>query len=297
MSVRCSAASIERGDELAGTATAVGAFLLVEAPGPWGEVALRDARLPDPVKAHLRGQAARTRVRVLLIRRVGRTEAGATRVFAVRAGEWVESTLLDDVSEVSALDLEALGAGRSPGLPPWSQRVVLVCTHGRHDACCAERGRPLVSMLAAAVPEQVWECSHLGGDRFAGNVLVLPDGLGFGRVDPGRGPGLLADLDRGILDLDLMRGRSTLRMPAQYAELALRRHLGEAGVDAVRHLGDRRSGDAWVATFVVSTTTYDVTVRTHLGEPAPLTCRAWGAQPVPRHEVTAITPLGPLAYS
>jgi hypothetical protein len=290
MSIRCSAASAERGDELGGTASTVRAFLLVEAPGPWGVEALRDARLPDDVKVWLRDRADRTHVRVLLIRRVGRADPGPTRVFAVRAGEWVETAVLDDVSEVTSVDLDALADGRSPGLAPSTDRVVLVCTHGRHDTCCAERGRPLAEAIAAVEPARTWECSHLGGDRFAGNLLVLPDGLGFGRVDPLRGPGLLADLDRGVLDLDLMRGRSTLRMPAQYAEIALRRHLGETRVGAVRHLGDRRSEDAWVARFAVVDAEYDVTVRTRLDAPEPLTCRALRASPVPRHEVTAITP-------
>ena len=45
--------------------------------------------------------------------------------------------------------LAALGAGRSVGLTPEADPVLAVCTHGRHDACCAERGRPLARALAA----------------------------------------------------------------------------------------------------------------------------------------------------
>ena len=46
MTFRCSAAGLERGDAIAGTASTVRAFLLVENPGPWGVDALRDSRLP-----------------------------------------------------------------------------------------------------------------------------------------------------------------------------------------------------------------------------------------------------------
>ena len=67
-------------------------------------------------------------------------------------------------------------------------RCCCVCTHGRHDACCAERGRPVAAALAAAHPEQTWEVSHIGGDRFAANVLVLPDGLYYGRVSAADAP-------------------------------------------------------------------------------------------------------------
>jgi hypothetical protein len=290
MNERCSAAAAVRGDQLAGSATQVRSFLLVEAPVPWGEVALRDARLSDPLKAWLRERAAATRVRVLLVRRPGRTPQGPLRVFAVRTGEWCETVTLGDADGVRSVDLEALAAGRSPGLEPWPDPLVLVCTHGRHDACCAERGRPLAAALAEVAPDRVWECSHVGGDRFAGNVLVLPEGLGFGRVDPGRARALLDTLSRGLLDLDLMRGRATLPMAAQFAEIHLRRELGEPRSDAVRYAGSRREGDEVVATFEVHGSTYDVRVRTASGPPAALTCRARRDNPVPRHEVTATTP-------
>src|SRR3954452_14355265 len=108
MSRRCSAAARARGDQLAGTATLVPAFLVVEHPGPWGEVALRDSRLPRGTRDWLRRQAGETRVRVLLVRRPersGRTATGPVRVFAVRTGEWCESTTLDRVEDVERIDL------------------------------------------------------------------------------------------------------------------------------------------------------------------------------------------------
>ncbi|MDP9392751.1 MAG: hypothetical protein M3Q27_00150 [Actinomycetota bacterium] len=50
--------------------------------------------------------------------------------------------------------------------------------------CCAVSGRPLAAALTAAYGDRVWECTHLGGDRFAGNVAVLPHGYLYGRVSP-----------------------------------------------------------------------------------------------------------------
>jgi hypothetical protein len=135
----------------------------------------------------------------------------------------------------------------------------------------------------------VWECSHLGGDRFAGNLLVLPDGLGFGRVEPENAPALLDNLAAGDLDLDLMRGRATFPMAVQYAEIHLRRELGEVRNRAVRYAGSRREENEVVAAFEVDGTTYDVRVRTESGPSAALTCRARRDNPVPRHEVTATT--------
>jgi hypothetical protein len=287
MSERCSGAALARGDQVAGSATQVPAFLLVEAAVPWGEVALRDSRLPPAAKGWLRAEAAATRVRVLLIRRPGRSAPRTTRVFAVRTGEWCESTELDRVEDVTSLDIPGLGQGRSPGLTPWPEPVVLVCTHGRHDACCAERGRPLAAAMSALRPDAVWECSHLGGDRFAGNVLVLPDGLGYGQVTEDAVPRLVDDLDHGRVTLDLMRGRATLPMAAQFAEVELRRALGEIRNDAVRCLSVSRQGDLTTARFEAAGEVHEVTVRSTAGPPALLTCGARRENPVPRHEVVA----------
>jgi hypothetical protein len=286
---RCTAAALARGDQLAGTATMVRGFLLVEHPGPWGENALRDSRLPAETRAWLRRQVAETHVRVLLVRRPGARSGGPARVFAIRTGSWCETTVLDRVEDVRSVDVAAVADGRSPGLDPWSDPVLLVCTHGRHDACCAERGRPVAATLASLAAHHVWECSHLGGDRFSGNVLVLPAGLGFGWVDPERAPALLDNLSRGLLDLDLMRGRATLPMAAQYAEIQLRRQLDEVRDDAVRYRGSRREADDVVVTFEVADATYDLHVRASAGPAATLTCRALRENPVPRHEVTATT--------
>ena len=68
-SFRCAADAAERGDPLAGSASTFPAFLLLEHPGPWGVDALRDARLPDGLGAHLASTARGTGVRVLLARR------------------------------------------------------------------------------------------------------------------------------------------------------------------------------------------------------------------------------------
>ena len=69
MTYRCATAALDRGDSIAGTASTVRSFLLVENPGPWGVDAVRDSRLPSEVKAELRERAARAKVRPLLIRR------------------------------------------------------------------------------------------------------------------------------------------------------------------------------------------------------------------------------------
>ena len=187
------------------------------------------------------------------------------------------------------LDLEALGRGRSPGLTPTDEPVFCVCTHGRHDACCAELGRPAAAALAAEHPEHTWEVSHIGGDRFAANLLVLPDGLYYGRVAPADAPALAARHLDGHLDLDLLRGRSGFPFPVQVAELAVRRETGDTRLDAVRLVALGTRGDDTDVTLGVGDASYDVRVRRTTGERERLTCRATRDSHPTAYEVVALT--------
>ncbi|HEX5090953.1 MAG TPA: sucrase ferredoxin [Nocardioides sp.] len=297
MSFRCAAASEERSESMAGTASTVRSFLLVEHPGPWGVDALRDARMPDGIGPELRARAAATGTKVLLIRRPAGAsrDAEGVRVFAAyahHAEPWLETTVLGDLAEVHDLDLEALGGGRSPGLSAHPGPVLAVCTHGRHDACCAERGRPVAAGLAELFPEQTWEVSHIGGDRFAGNLLVLPYGFYFGRLDPVTARGVARLLAAGEVDLDHLRGRSGLPMSLQAAEAALRRHVDERRVSAVRLLSREVHDGRTDAVFDVDGRRYAVAVTSSRGpELETLTCRALRQNPVMHHEVHEIRAL------
>ena len=290
---RCAGASVLRDEPVAGTASTVRAFVLLEHAGSWGEDALRDARLPDGLGPRLSRKAAEAKVRVLLVRRCGRRpRMGHTTVFAAYAHPdqpWLERGDLADPVDVLDLDLVGLRAGRSAGLARTDESVFCVCTHGRHDACCAEQGRPVATALTQAHPEETWEVSHIGGDRFAGNLLVLPHGLYYGRLDPAAALTVAGTHAAGNLDLDHLRGRSGLPMPVQAGEIALRRDLGETRTDAVRLVDRTSDGTDTRAVFSVAGAEYAVTVRTTSDRDLQqLTCRATRDNPVPRHELVSV---------
>lgn len=290
MPFRCAAASLDRGDDLAGTASTVRSFLLVEHGGSWGADALRDARLPPGLGQHLARAGRAAGVRVLLVRRPGRRADGSgARVFAARAAgaeSWLETAALARLDDVRDLDLAALGAGRSVGLSRHDEPLLAVCTHGRHDACCAERGRPVALALAAGRhADSVWECSHIGGDRFAGNVLVLPRGLYYGRVDPDDALALADATAEGRVSLEHLRGRSDLAMPVQAAEIDVRRRLGLTGLDDVRTTSARTDGDLTVVTLEAAGRDRRVRVRRVLEGAHRLTCGAQRDSPAPTYVV------------
>ncbi|MBA2954735.1 sucrase ferredoxin [Nocardioides sp. CGMCC 1.13656] len=294
MTFRCAAESVLRDEDVAGTATHVRTWLLLEHVGPWGSEALLDARLPEGLGGALTERARTHRAKVLLIRRFSSKPDGpGLRVFAAYAdpvAPRLESGTLADPREVLDLDLAALREGGSSGLAAYDGSLFCVCTNGRHDACCAERGRPVAQALDRAHPEETWEVSHIGGDRFAANLVVLPHGLYYGRLDVPSSLAVAGAHLAGELDLDHLRGRSSWPMPVQAAEIHLRRELGATRVDDVVLRERVLDGDFTSASFSVAGGTYAVVVRTIRDQrtAARLTCKAVRDNPVPRHEVIKV---------
>src|SRR2546423_5915570 len=112
--------------------------------------------------------------------------------------------------------------------------LFLVCTHGTKDMCCALLGRPLAQSLGAEHTGRAWEVSHVGGDRWAGNLLVVPDGFLHGQLSPAEADVVARAALSGQVEAEHLRGRTGARTQwAQYAEIAIRRHTGLRGLDDV----------------------------------------------------------------
>ena len=263
---RCSLRSLAMDEPLSATASSVQSWLLLEQPGPWGAQALRDSRLPTGLGMRLARLRDDLGVRVLLVRRHGGASSMRRHCYLVSSraqAQWTEHVRLDSAADVLDLDLAALARGERLGLEEVSVPGFLVCTHGRHDPCCAERGRPVAAALAAHYPKQTWEVSHIGGDRFAANLLVLPHGLYFGRLTPEAALSVAADYLGGTLGLPHYRGRSCYPFAVQAAETYLRDEQALAGLDDVRLLGSEQAGDTARVRFADNTgRTFLVRVRT-----------------------------------
>ena len=144
---------------------------------------------------------------------------------------------LDGVVRDAAADQDGTAA-TAPERP-----VVLVCTHARHDQCCAVRGRPVASALARAFPEETWESSHLGGDRFAATMIVLPHGLYYGRVPSTDAVTIVDRYLQGEIVEQYYRGRSSLSNVVQAAQSFTRTETGDARIAAFTPGREERTAD------------------------------------------------------
>lgn len=203
------------------------AWLLVEHLGPWPAFGW-PADLP-PAAAEALALAPAFDVRPQLIRpadrsgkrphRTGkRPERTATRperpqrtviVAGGPAGaRWLERRVTDDLGDLKKLDLAALAEGDAPGFGVLvRERILLVCTHAKRDACCARFGAPVARELSR-LGFPVWETTHLGGDRFAANLACLPDGTYHGTLDVESAAGVAFACLRGAVSDPFYRGRA-----------------------------------------------------------------------------------------
>lgn len=161
-----------------------------------------------------------------------------------------------------------------------------VCTNGRRDLCCARFGLPVYQALRSRLGPRVWQTTHLGGHRFAPNVLVLPQSALYGRVTEESMDDFLSDTEAGALHLPLLRGRHGYPQPAQAAEAYLLDRRG--GSWSLRTVAESRGG--WNVSLTCGADTAHLRVEQQ-GEPEMIlkSCADDQPQPVRPYRIESFT--------
>jgi hypothetical protein len=266
----CAETSRAHDESLHATASRVDTWILIEYRGLWAHDAVDGSTLSDALKAHLVAERRRLpHARILFIRKSERRNRDGVVAYVARSTETereLRCVALERHDDLIGLDLATAGE-------PVEHPLFLVCTHGKHDRCCARFGRPLFDAVRDQVDDGwAWQSSHVGGDRFAGNLVALADGAYYGRVQPADAwPVVEAALDRRV-HLPLYRGRSCYGFAAQAAEIVVREATSELGIDAVRVRSIAADGAGWRAEVDAAGTAYGVAVHVEEGSPTHLTC-------------------------
>ena len=185
-------------------------------------------------------------------------------------------------------DLEFVPLDGSTGVPS-DDPVICVCTHARHDQCCAVKGRPAVTALAREYPEWTWECSHLGGDRFAATMILFPHGLHYGRVPAADAERIVEAYRRGEVVPRYFRGRSSDRNVVQAAEAFARAELGDLRIDAFSVREVSASTGEHQVVFDSAEGVVRVSLSDALSEPLLSTCESTVPVRVRQFELESVT--------
>jgi hypothetical protein len=237
----CSDLSRNAGEPIFGTASRGNVWLLLEHPEQWGKQALIDNRLPDRVRECLSSTLERIDGGRFQLVRQRYSHTGFIKFFIVVAREsspYVHSIQLKEYNQLLDLDIGELIQKQVTG-PQGKAPLYLVCTDGAHDKCCAKYGLRTYEYLRGKFADQVWASSHVGGDRFAANIVCFPHGLFFGRLmtetDGGRVAG---EYQGGRIFLTHYRGRGCYSKNAQAGEFFVRLESGDIRIDSLRFAGE-----------------------------------------------------------
>ena len=221
----CAEVAAAEGEGLAGTADVVDAWILLEYLPAWTAKATSDNALSAAAREWLArlaaGAASRGhKARLQFIRQPEIDRTGATVMVAVDGC----------LHRVDAPDYDALTAQTYESVLAASRETAaqyFVCTNGQRDVCCARFGLPTYAALRERVGARVWQTTHVGGHRFAPNVLALPQAALYGRVQASDVDAFVDAIEAGGLAPRWLRGRTKYAPEVQAAEAA----LAQRGID------------------------------------------------------------------
>jgi hypothetical protein len=234
----CAQVSQETGEPFFGTAPRVDTWLLLEYTGTWGVNAIEESTLPATVKnwianAHSRYPFFRTQ----FIRQHIRPNKAITCFIAITREDRqaIYHFQFESYTDLLALDLPALITGNSfYNTYLFERPLFLVCTHGKHDLCCAKFGIPIYSELLKQAGALAWQTSHLGGDKFAANLLCLPTSLYYGHVTVSEVKTIIDMYTDNQVYLAKYRGQTCYNAAVQAADYFLRKKRAQPTIGAFK---------------------------------------------------------------
>lgn len=296
----CSKASAAAEEQLFGTASRGDVWLLLEYHSYWEVEAFADSHLSPEVKEWVNNNLRTIpNSRVHLIKHEQHRDKFINFFVALTRenGPVMYKFKLTQYEDLLYLDLQTLVEDPELYAPNlYNEPIYLTCTHGKHDKCCALLGRPIYKELHSLVGSNAWQSSHLGGDRFAGTMVCFPDGIYYGRVNPGEVAGIVAEYGERRIFLEKLRGRVCYNFVTQVGEYFLRQETGVRELPGYRFLSaNKASGNLWVVQFaaIADQKIHTLTLQRNPGTFVNyLTCNSAKPGTVPQYQLVShlITP-------
>ena len=233
----CSQISSNSGEQLFGTAPRVDHWFLVEYPKNWEKDAFEGSDIPNNVKEEFNNILnSFDNSRLQLIRNEFSEEKSITIYFA-KSSEFepkLYKFTLEKFEDLLSLGLKDLIENGDITDLESDEMLVLVCTHGAYDSCCGKLGIPVYDKLSRENGLTVWRSTHVGAHRFSANLVMLPEGIYYGRVDEKNYLNVLQSHLNKEIYLDCYRGRSCYSQPSQISDYFLRQQIKKYGIYDIR---------------------------------------------------------------
>lgn len=250
----CCEYSVQVGEQLFATATRADVWLALEYTLPWGKDAFVESSLPETVKQRINAYLASIpKSRLQFIRQPAGGSATGFAFYIAVSDELkprLYSIHLDSFEALLTLDVPAIASG-DPAYDQYlsQEPLFLVCANGKRDISCAKYGRPVYEAMSSIVGKSVWQCTHIGGHRFAATLVCLPHGISYGRVPPGKVQTLVNEFQQNRLYIEAYRGRSCYDEAVQAADYFLRQRTGIREFNAFRVRISEKTGNEWTISF------------------------------------------------
>jgi hypothetical protein len=186
---------------------------------------------------------------------------------------WLAALPFADLTSVLELDFSALALGRCPAdAALLSEPLYIVCANDKSDPCCGRTGPVVHAAVAKTTGNRCRRTAHVGGHKYASNMVVFPYALFYGRLDSHSAIDVVRANENGLIYLDRFRGRSRYRLSEQAAEHFLRAEKTANGLDAVIMLRPARDlGDSsYATTFALGDQIYETVVTARRNDPPRL---------------------------
>ena len=194
----CSVLSRISAEPLAGTAPFARHFVFITWPKKYWQYEALEAKggFPQGLKKWMKEQSeVNGKISIRLVSRAGLSQ-DKVEIYIYPEKYCYSNVLPSQIPAVlESYFRDGITAAFSPA--PIEGEQIFICTHGRHDKCCAKFGQELADKMRYHVSRQktaveVWDSSHLGGHRFAATMIDFPTGRAYGHLSADELPNYLA---------------------------------------------------------------------------------------------------------
>jgi hypothetical protein len=223
-------------EPLAGTAMSGVRYIFISWPKTWWAKKQYESRnFPQSLAQYLQALQKEKKVFTRLVHRYDKVSEEQSQLFIMPDGVKYADVQIGDIENVFRRFFDGL-SDEDYDRQEAKGNYMFCCTHGKRDKCCAKFGQPIIKEIERISKDksfdiEVWECTHIGADRFAATAVVFPHGYMYGRLRSDDCESVVNHLIQGYPYVPCFRGQLGLGSVEQTAQAFGHWYLFEHKID------------------------------------------------------------------